>query len=203
MGRVSKEQAGRNRERVVETAAELFRARGVENVSIADIMTQADLTAGGFYKHFPSKEALVAEAFELAFGQSSASWRQTEEGRGAKTGGVEALVRGYFAPHVAKDTCPMLAFAAFAGSSPSATDAVDAYSRGCKALLDQFLNAADAEQGAATATAPSDQMLLLFAAMVGAGMLARGAGATRWVKTVQKAILAESRQMVSGNAVLA
>ena len=57
MGRVSREQAQRNRERVLETASRLFRKHGVEGVSIGDIMQDAGLTAGAFYKQFASERS--------------------------------------------------------------------------------------------------------------------------------------------------
>ena len=62
MSRVSQAQARENRQRVVETAARLFRERGVAHVSVADVMAGAGLTHGGFYKQFTSKEALAVEA---------------------------------------------------------------------------------------------------------------------------------------------
>jgi TetR/AcrR family transcriptional regulator, transcriptional repressor for nem operon len=52
----------RTRARIIEAAARAFRERGVEAVAIADVMRAAGLTHGGFYAHFPSKDALVAEA---------------------------------------------------------------------------------------------------------------------------------------------
>jgi TetR/AcrR family transcriptional repressor of nem operon len=72
MGRVSQAQAAQNRERIVGTAARLFRERGIAGVSVADVMAEAGLTHGGFYKHFASKDALVAEAVALAFAQQAA-----------------------------------------------------------------------------------------------------------------------------------
>jgi TetR/AcrR family transcriptional repressor of nem operon len=72
MGRVSQVQARENRRRVVDTAARLFRERGVQQVSVADLMAAAGLTHGGFYKRFASKEALVAEAVGQAFAERAA-----------------------------------------------------------------------------------------------------------------------------------
>ena len=48
-------------------ASRLFRERGVGSVSVPDVMSEIGLTRGGFYKHFESKEALVAAAVEAAF----------------------------------------------------------------------------------------------------------------------------------------
>ena len=58
--RVSREQAAANRERIIDAAASLFRAKGFTGIGVADIMKAADLTHGGFYGHFTSKDDLVA-----------------------------------------------------------------------------------------------------------------------------------------------
>src|SRR5260370_11571019 len=76
MGRSSHEQAQKNRQRIVECAARLVREFGVDNVSVAEVMSAADMTIGGFYKHFESKDALVEEVFSLTFDQSSTTCRQ-------------------------------------------------------------------------------------------------------------------------------
>ena len=64
--KVSKEQAAQNRAKLIETAARLMRERGIDGVGVAEIGKAAGLTHGALYAHFPSKEALAAEA--LAFG---------------------------------------------------------------------------------------------------------------------------------------
>src|SRR3954462_7824260 len=70
--KVSREQAALNRERILETAAQLFRERGFEGIGVADLMKEAGLTHGGFYGHFSSKEDLIAEASALALTRSLA-----------------------------------------------------------------------------------------------------------------------------------
>jgi TetR/AcrR family transcriptional repressor of nem operon len=50
------------RKRIVATASTMFLAQGLASTCIADIMTAAGLTHGGFYRHFESKEQLIAEA---------------------------------------------------------------------------------------------------------------------------------------------
>jgi TetR/AcrR family transcriptional repressor of nem operon len=77
--KVTREQAKLNRERVVETAARLFRERGFEGVGVADLMKAAGLTHGGFYGQFDSKEHLMAEACEQALEQSEHLWREALE----------------------------------------------------------------------------------------------------------------------------
>ena len=60
--KVTREQAAENRERIIKTAARLFRERGFDGIGVADLMKSAGLTHGGFYGHFSSKEDLAAEA---------------------------------------------------------------------------------------------------------------------------------------------
>jgi TetR/AcrR family transcriptional repressor of nem operon len=60
--KVSREQVAEHRTRILAAAARLFRLRGFEDVTVAEVMEEAGLTHGAFYGHFPSKEALIAEA---------------------------------------------------------------------------------------------------------------------------------------------
>lgn len=53
--------------KILEEAAAAIRARGPEGVGVAALMKQAGLTHGGFYAHFASKDALVAEAIGVMF----------------------------------------------------------------------------------------------------------------------------------------
>ncbi|MEV4279021.1 TetR/AcrR family transcriptional regulator [Actinoplanes xinjiangensis] len=85
MGRVSQAQAAENRERIVATAARLFRERGIAGVSVADVTAEAGLTHGGFYKHFASKDALVAEAVARAFADQATAVRAAAPETGVGT----------------------------------------------------------------------------------------------------------------------
>ena len=77
--KVSREQAARNRERIVEAAAQLFRERGYEGIGVADLMKTAGLTHGAFYGHFASKEDLIAQASARALAQSLSEWSELAE----------------------------------------------------------------------------------------------------------------------------
>jgi len=72
--RVSRQQAAENRERIVEAASSLFRAKGFDGIGVADIMKAADLTHGGFYGHFASKDDLIAQASRRAMARAADSW---------------------------------------------------------------------------------------------------------------------------------
>ena len=60
--KVSREQMGENRRRILDAAGRLFRDRGFEAVTVAEVMREAGLTHGGFYGHFRSKDDLIAAA---------------------------------------------------------------------------------------------------------------------------------------------
>src|SRR5262245_4422131 len=72
--RVSREQANATRERIVDTAARLFRKKGYDGIGVADLMQEAGLTHGGFYAHFDSKEDLMAAACQRSMEQSVQAW---------------------------------------------------------------------------------------------------------------------------------
>lgn len=58
-----------SRERIVRAAARAFNRRGFDGIGIADIMNEADLTQGAFSGHFSSKDELIREAIDEAFGK--------------------------------------------------------------------------------------------------------------------------------------
>lgn len=60
--KVSRAQATENREKILNLAANMYREKGFDGISIADLMKTAGLTHGGFYGHFSSKEDLMAQA---------------------------------------------------------------------------------------------------------------------------------------------
>ena len=69
---VSREQAAENRRAIIAAATQLFRERGVEAVGLNELMKHAGFTQGGFYNHFESKAALVAEVFASAMAEKTA-----------------------------------------------------------------------------------------------------------------------------------
>lgn len=191
MGRVSRQQAEENRKRIVETACRLFRQHGAESVSIADIMGAAGLTQGGFYKHFASKEALLEEAFSLAFEQSAQAWEGVCKAQPAGTASAQAaLVKHYFTRRPAEKNCPLLSLASEVSHSPAESRMRQVYGQGADALFQQFrsetLKALPARPNPASSEADD---MLLFAAMVGTGLLTQAIGETEWVRELQAAVL--------------
>ena len=89
----SKAQKNKTHERIVAIASKRFREKGLAGFGIAELMKEAGLTVGGFYKHFDSRDELVAEAVSAAFG----TWQRQKEA--AESGGhplsFERLIDDY------------------------------------------------------------------------------------------------------------
>src|SRR5260370_41816690 len=66
--RKSREEAAETRKRIVRAAAHQFREKGIVATGLAELMKAAGLTHGGVYKHFASKDQLVAGATAVAGG---------------------------------------------------------------------------------------------------------------------------------------
>jgi len=65
--RRSRAEKARTHERIIETASARIRNQGIERPGVGEIMQAAGLTHGGFYKHFGSRDDLIAEAADHAF----------------------------------------------------------------------------------------------------------------------------------------
>ena len=127
--RRSREEAAETRKRIVKAAAGEFRANGIVATGLADLMKAAGLTHGGFYKHFESKDQLVAEA--------TADAVQELIGRMEAQPTIKAAVAAYLSAehrdHPASG-CPLSAI----GSELARTDARtrDAVTAGFERLVD-------------------------------------------------------------------
>src|ERR1700721_4074420 len=78
---VSKATTELNRGALLGAASRLFREKGIDGVGVAEIAKEAGLTHGALYKHFPSKDALAAEAFYYAIAIKNAAKGRSDEER--------------------------------------------------------------------------------------------------------------------------
>jgi TetR/AcrR family transcriptional repressor of nem operon len=104
-----KEHKEETRGRILEAAAAAIRERGVAGVSVAEVMQAAGLTHGGFYAHFGSKDALVADAFAYACGQSYDKLQAAAD-RTPSSGKLLAVADAYLTPTHARHPergCPI------------------------------------------------------------------------------------------------
>ena len=69
--RYEPEHKTRTRDRIVRNAARKLRAEGLRGPGVASVMQASGLTVGGFYKHFRSKDELLADAIAEGFSESS------------------------------------------------------------------------------------------------------------------------------------
>jgi TetR/AcrR family transcriptional repressor of nem operon len=110
--KVSKETVEQNRERVIETAARLFRERGIDGIGVVELMNAAGLTHGGFYRQFKSKDELVVQAVKRAYDDMSEDLARRMD---ASDDPLQTLVRHYVSNHHRDDPghgCGLAALAA-------------------------------------------------------------------------------------------
>jgi TetR/AcrR family transcriptional repressor of nem operon len=94
--KVSRALAAEHRQALLEQAGRLFRARGIEGVSLAEVARAAGLTHGAFYGHFPSKSALAAEAVQASLEAGAAHWRRrAARARAAGADPLAAVIGAY------------------------------------------------------------------------------------------------------------
>jgi TetR/AcrR family transcriptional regulator, transcriptional repressor for nem operon len=133
--RVSRQKAAEHRERIIDAAGALFREKGFDGIGLADIMKAADLTHGGFYGHFASKDDLVAQASERAMARAAMNWGKIVAG--AKQNPYAALVHHYLSRRHRDDPGHGCAFAALGGDAARCGKTVRAaFAEGLEPLID-------------------------------------------------------------------
>ena len=170
-------------ERIVEVAARALRRNGFDGVGVADVMKQAGLTHGGFYAHFESRDALLAEAVERAGRESGGRMRERVDACVARgESGLRAVIENYLSEaHLtgAESGCVV---AALSSEMPrqSAAVAAPAVNRVRKliALVQHAMRDGSKEQA-----------MVIASTLVGTLQLARALGAN----AQGKALLAASR----------
>lgn len=169
--KVSREQAAHNRERVLEVAAEQFRQKGFDGISVADVMKQAGLTHGGFYGQFDSKEDLMAQACTRAFDHLMDSWKppaQPDPAGQAKR--LKKITQSYLSPAHRDHPEAGCVVAALGGEVARQGPALRAaVAEGIRTQLQRL----EALMPQATAEQRRQHAVEAYAAMVGALLLAR------------------------------
>jgi TetR/AcrR family transcriptional repressor of nem operon len=136
--RVSREQTDNNRIAITDASARLFRERGIDNVSVAELMAAAGLTHGGFYGHFESKDELAAEACRWAFGRSAERWKKRVAEKSDRSLARAALTDRYLSAQARSNpgaSCPAAAFAGDVARESADAPVRAAYAAGVEELL--------------------------------------------------------------------
>jgi TetR/AcrR family transcriptional repressor of nem operon len=116
---VSKEQVAENRLAIIAAAKLLFRERVVDAVGLSELMKHAGFTQGGFYNHFESKAALVAEVVASAMADGATDFAQALKAPVVdSTTSLQRYVEYYLSPGHRDNIdhgCPV---SGFAGDAP-------------------------------------------------------------------------------------
>lgn len=165
--RKSKSETAETRKRIVEVAARTFRSNGIAATGVAEIMAAAGLTHGGFYRHFDSKDQLVAEACSAGLGSMVQAYR------GASKGGRSAFVKNLQASLTTayrddrSGGCPLVAM----GSELARADAATrrGASSGFEELIDEIARWLPAKSGREA----RDEAITILTGMIGAVTMSR------------------------------
>ncbi|WP_280363272.1 TetR/AcrR family transcriptional regulator [Nocardia wallacei] len=165
MPRTTRAQAESHRRQVLDAAAARVRERGTAAVTVPEVMAAAGLTHGGFYRHFDSKEDLIAQACTAAYTEKI---REMDEIRGDSADGAAArrafIGRYLSAAHrdAAGRGCGIAALAGDIGRAGSDSPLRAAYLDGIRNMLGKL-----AEYG----EHPADDRAVLVELSVMAGAL--------------------------------
>ncbi len=166
--KVSKEVSAQHKEQIIAAAARHYRERGFEGISVAELMKDVGLTHGGFYRHFSSKEELIAAALLRAASESINKWRKIAED--AKGDRLQAIVESYLSlrHHDHPETGCLLA--ALGGDlSRQSASVKDAVTEAERQMIDFLSGIAPG----ATKALRKRQGIITLASMVGGMILAR------------------------------
>jgi TetR/AcrR family transcriptional repressor of nem operon len=173
--RRTREQTADSKARILATAARLLRERGVDGVSIADVMEAAGMTQGGFYRHFTSKSDMVAAATRYAFDDIARRYDDKQ-----RDSGPQAALRDYVDVYLSQghlDTpgvgCPMAAFGSDAGRLPDVLG--PEFESGAARLIERVAASLPSNQDG-DGEAERDEAIRRLAMLVGTVIVARAIG---------------------------
>ncbi|HKW54991.1 MAG TPA: TetR/AcrR family transcriptional regulator [Stellaceae bacterium] len=170
------------RARILESARRLFNRKGFAETSIDEIMTEAGLTHGGFYRHFAGKDELYAAAVrQFLCKPEPAPWQAKYAALRADKPRARRIVDAYLSHEHFDDRdgcCPLLAMASDVSRSGAAVKS--AYQEVAETLVDVFA----ANLGDARAR---ERALVLAALCVGSMILARGVDDPRLADELRRA----------------
>jgi TetR/AcrR family transcriptional repressor of nem operon len=195
MPRVSRKEAEQHREDVINAASRLFLEHGIDGVSVPAVMAEAGLTHGGFYGHFSSKEALVAEACTRAFEDR----RGVYDGIGERNGSDKKAARVEFIKRYTAKThrdaiglgCPAAAMCGDIARDNPKGPVRAAFAAGLNMMIEKISPLLSGKKKAAT----RDEALAQIAMLVGGVVLARStkghAVSDEILQSVRSALLKE------------
>jgi TetR/AcrR family transcriptional regulator, transcriptional repressor for nem operon len=189
--RVSRVQAEKNRETVIEVASRLFREHGFDGIGLKGLMDGAGLTQGGFYKQFASKDDLAAQASRRALESASRRWFAAAEANPEDPLG--AVVEFYLSTgHRGErmDGCPVVAL-----GSDAARQGADVKAS-FEAGIREYLKMLGGWIGEADDEVPNARAMAILSTMVGAVLLSRAVNddqlSKRFLQAAAESVLGSS-----------
>ena len=164
--RKSKQETAETRRRIVKAAAAEFRQNGIGGTGLSDLMAAAGLTHGGFYRHFDSKDQIVAEACAAATESAIARFFSNK----SPHSGLKARVAKYLSPAHRDDPsagCPLAALGSEIARCDEKTRAA-----ATQAFL-KLVNVIAAESGKTRPDVARRRALVAAATMIGALTMSR------------------------------
>jgi TetR/AcrR family transcriptional repressor of nem operon len=153
--------------RIVDAAAAQIRRDGVEAVRVSELMREAGLTHGGFYRHFGSREELIDAAIELALAEGS---RQAEAGEDTDPAALAKVIDGYVSQAHRDNPAAGCGVAALpADVSRSSPAARKAYGQQVRRYIERLVSLIRRPE----ADAKRDEAVMMLSALVGALSMAR------------------------------
>lgn len=171
--RKSREATAQSKAHILRAAAKMVRERGVGATAIADVMEAAGMTNGGFYRHFESKDEMIASAIHAAFDEIADRFdrRLRQDGPAAA---VEAYIEEYLSDrHIEHPGygCPVAAVATDAARRRGVF--AEEFVEGAKRLIQRL---SDCSGGDALSSAARTNAMCCLAMLVGAVVIARAIG---------------------------
>lgn len=163
----SKADTAETRKRIIKTAAQVFKTNGIEGTGVAEIMAAAGLSHGGFYRHFSSKEQLIAEACASEMDHFVCMANESvQPGAEAYVAHIEKFLSAQYRDDKVIG-CPIVAM----GSEIARADAETrrAVSRGYEELIEIVTNWLSSAEDAAA----RDDAMFTLSSMVGAMTMSR------------------------------
>ncbi len=170
-------------ERILRSAARAIRQEGYQGVSVADIMKDAGLTHGGFYAHFPSREALLAEALEAAAAESMHSLQEAIR-KAPASEGLEALLDTYLSDAHAKHPERGCSLAALGSETRRQSGEVRSVTTG---QVRRMLELLEGQLPPGTAAQRQEQALAALSTMVGALLISRAVNDSKLAQSFRTA----------------
>lgn len=170
MPRVSRKEADKHREEVLNAASKLFLEHGIDGVSVPEVMAEAGLTHGGFYGHFRSKEALVAEACARAFNDRRSIYEAIEERNGADKKSARAEFIKRYTTRAHRDAiglgCPAAAMCGDMAREDPKGPIRTAFASGFNAMVDRLAPLLSRKRKAASREDALAQIAMLVGGLV-------------------------------------